>query len=88
MDAYEPLDLSAHCNVGISVKPTGRHVPEPQEIPIGRQTFHGLPFLIGPSQGDPECCFVGFGDQMRTEPLMIPINAPATRVIIAGIVLI
>ena len=52
MRDYQPLDLTRYCNVGTAF------VGSDLQPPIGRQTFHGLPFEIG---GDPLLCFIGFG---------------------------
>ena len=46
---------------------------------VGQQTFHGLPFNI--SEG--EKCFLGFGEDVNTNPIQIPVNATPKRVIIA-----
>ena len=40
MKDYRPLDLSKRCNCGIKV--FGDRKP-----PLGSQSFHGLPFVIG-----------------------------------------
>ncbi len=73
MKDYHPISLSALCNAGTEII-------SPQATPnIGSQTFHGLPFQIG--EGD--TCFLGFGDGLHTEPLKIPVNAPAKNIIVA-----
>ena len=54
---YEALILSAQCNAGIelysadNLQADGTYLqPLPDSPPIGAQTFHGLPFLIGDKQ--------------------------------------
>ena len=41
MAEYEPLDLSSLCNSGLEA------LGDDADAPVGRQEFHGLPFLIG-----------------------------------------
>ena len=73
MQDYQPISLTDLCNVdaeiiGANATPT-----------VGQQTFHGLPFNI--SEG--EKCFLGFGEDVNTSPIQIPVNATPKRVIIA-----
>ena len=73
MQDYQPISLTDLCNVGteiIGVNATSN---------TGPQTFHGLPFNI--SEG--EKCFLGFGEDVNTSPIQIPVNATPKRVIIA-----
>src|SRR5262245_59276227 len=78
MSDYEPLDLSAVCNAGPEVYP-------PNQVPLtGAQLFHGLPFQIGPTTGEPSAAsLIAFGEAARNEPLAIPVNAAARTVIFA-----
>jgi hypothetical protein len=76
MDAYEPLDLSAVCNAGLDVLGQNRRAP------IGQQSFHGLPFVIGNADGSASKCFVGAGDGLG-ESTQIPIGKAARNVIVA-----
>ena len=73
MQDYQPISLTDLCNVGteiIGVNATSN---------VGQQTFHGLPFNI--SEG--EKCFLGFGEDVNTSPIQIPVNATPKRVIVA-----
>ncbi|HZP83694.1 MAG TPA: CehA/McbA family metallohydrolase [Chthonomonadaceae bacterium] len=79
MHDYEPLDLSAFCNAGPEIYRSGR------KPATGAQTFHGLPFRIG--EGDR--CFLAFGAEAprRSEPLALPIEKAARRVLFAHVLL-
>ncbi len=78
MRDYQPIDLGRWCNVG-----THFLGPEAQP-PIGSQTFHGLPFLIGPAAPDPARCFIGFGGaEGARASVRVPIGTTARRVIVA-----
>ena len=77
MHDYEPIDLSTLCNAGLEA------LGEDVSAPVGQQSFHGLPFLIGSADSDGQRCFMGFGPRLRTEPLSVPINATANCVIVA-----
>jgi len=72
-DPYEPLDLSAVCNVGVDL------LAGDQATYVGMQHFHGLPFRIGAGGR----AFVGFGTDLHMQPVTIPIGAAAHRVIVA-----
>ncbi|MCE2397212.1 hypothetical protein J4G02_22135 [Candidatus Poribacteria bacterium] len=72
MPDYQPLNLSSLCNVGAEI------LGENATPAIGAQTFHGLPFQIS-ENGD---CFLGFGDELNTEPATIPLNAGPKRIIV------
>lgn len=73
---YEPIGLSAYCNAGTPFH-TGADRP-----PLGHQTFHGLPFLIGSDQ-DCEACFIGFGQNGACEPVAVAIGTSAHTIIVA-----
>ena len=75
MEAYEPLDLSAHCNAGISLL-------EDEKIPLGCQTLHGLPFQIGPAQPRADSCLLSFGPDAAAE-MEIAVGAQAQRIVFA-----
>lgn len=77
MADYEPLDLSTWCNVGATVL-GGQHAPA-----LGRQTFHGLPFLIGPADASEAACFLAFGQGGHTTPLRLPVGRTARALIVA-----
>ena len=49
---YTPLDLSFICNAGRDTR------TEFAALPVGFQSFHGLPFQIGPADAAPERCFL------------------------------
>jgi hypothetical protein len=72
-DTYQPLDLSAYRNAGITL------LAADQRSCVGAQVLHGLPFLIGESTR----AFVAFGTDLNQTPLVIPIQADAHSVIIA-----
>lgn len=89
---YEPLDLSAQCNAGRelyhreNLEYYGTYLqPLPDAPPIGAQTFHGLPFLIGDTQTTGQRCFLGFGqhDNLYSEPVAIPVGRETRHVIFA-----
>jgi hypothetical protein len=86
MSDYEPLDLTTLCNAGPEM--FGERI----QPPVGAQTFHGLPFQIGPVSSDgetgdsrPVASFLGFGQGagLRTEAVRVPIERAARRVIFA-----
>jgi hypothetical protein len=59
-------------------------IADTADPPIGDQTFHGLPFLVGAAQPDPRCCFIGFsGRGDVNESVTIPVGATASYVIFA-----
>ena len=89
---YEPLVLSAKCNAGIKLYRQdnlafdGAYLqPLPDVPPIGAQTFHGLPFLIGDEQTNRLACFLGFGqhDSLYSQPVTIPVGHKARYIIFA-----
>ena len=77
MGDYEPVDLSGLCNAGLEL------VSGPQRPVVGKQSFQGLPFQIGSAEGDERSCFLGLGNGLRSEPLVVPIGQSARRVVIA-----
>ena len=72
MPDYQSLNLSSLCNVGAEI------IGENATPAMGTQTFHGLPFQICADDN----CFLGFGNQVNTEPIVIPLNASPKRVIV------
>ena len=76
MPDYEPLDLSSWCNAGLEAVGDG-HPP-----PVGRQSFHGLPFLIGADGKDTggRCLIALDGSK---DGLTLPVNKTAQRIIFA-----
>lgn len=89
---YEPLVLSATCNIGIdlfrsdNLESDGTYLqPLPDSPPTGAQTFHGLPFLIGDKQTTGQKCFLGFGQggSLYSQPVTIPVGREARYVIFA-----
>lgn len=82
MSDYTPIDLSSHYNVNTHIF---KGITTP---PLGPQSFHGLPFLIGTGNSE-ESCFIGFGksDGMVRSSVSIDINAPARRILFAHTVL-
>ena len=75
MSDYEPLDLSPLCNARVDLL-GGSQAPA-----IGRQSFHGLPFLIGPDGADGDSCFIALDGASGS--VTIPVGRPAHRVIFA-----
>ena len=93
---YEPFDISEYCNAGIELYDPRQYnsggtylEPHPDMPPIGRQKFHGLPFLIGSPKIDKSRCFLGFGvgPRLYQNPLTIRINRRAIYLIFAHAVL-
>lgn len=77
MQDYQPLDISTLCNVGPEV------LGENANPAMGGQTFHGLPFQIGMSGETDEKCFLGFGEGVNTDSIVVPVNARPKRIIAA-----
>jgi hypothetical protein len=76
MADYQPLDISGSCNAGAAV------LGEAPEVAVGRQTFRGLPFLIGSHDGaSGDRCFISFGES--NESVTVPINETAQRIVVA-----
>src|SRR6185436_11869293 len=71
---YEPLDISAACDVGLEVL-AGVRQPA-----LGRQLFHGIPFLIGDGSGSGRS-FVSLDPGKPA--VTIPIARRADRLIVA-----
>jgi hypothetical protein len=69
MPSYQPVDLSAVCNVGVEVLG--------ETPPLGRVDLRGLPFLIGQAP-EQRRCFV-----LPTTSISINVDRLAPRVIIA-----
>ena len=80
MSDYEPLDLSRWCNAGREV------LGEGAKALSGRQSFRGLPFLVGRDSDEPSGkCFVAMdGD---TPGVTIPVAKRVRRAIFAHRVL-
>jgi hypothetical protein len=80
-DAYRPLDLGAYCtgrarSVGDMRAPLGAPSAAMIPLPVGRQTFRGLPFLVGrEAAGDEPDVILLDG---ASTPLSIGIGATAT----------
>jgi hypothetical protein len=78
MQDYQPIELATVCNVGVEF--IGPHA----QPPLGVQTFHGLPFVIGQAASEPGRCFLGFGDGTGAHsPVSVPIKAQARHLIFA-----
>ena len=76
MSDYEPLDLSRWCNAGVEVLGGG------DDVAVGRQTFRGLPFLVGAEGSDAgQSCFIALDGSQSS--VSIPIAVPARRVVVA-----
>src|SRR5580692_4951921 len=73
MPSYEPVDLSPACNAGVDV--LGQ---EPGDVPLGRMSLRGLPFLIGPEPSSAQSCFL-----LPSAPVSVPVGRLARRVIVA-----
>ena len=78
MEDYQPVDLAPFCNAGMSF------LGAAASPVIGRQTFHGLPFQIGPAAGDGMRCYLGFcGEVGVRHSITVPMGSVARRVIFA-----
>ena len=76
MNDYVPLDLASLCNAGLEAFGDG------QQAPTGRQSFHGLPFLIGKGEDDDgESCFIALDG--AASPVSIPVKQAARTVVFA-----
>ena len=75
MEAYQPLDLSRHCNAGVSLL-------HDETLPLGSQTLHGLPFQIGPAQPTADRCLLSFGSEAVRE-MEIEVGCQANRIVFA-----
>ena len=73
MPSYEPVDLSASCNAGLEVLGN-----EPGDVPLGRVTLRGLPFLIGSEPPSAQRCLL-----LPGAPVSVGIGRLAPRVIVA-----
>ena len=86
-NGYAPVDISPLCNRNGTLL-AGRHPPglaashvAAGPLPVGRQQFHGLPFLLGPESGE-GASLIAFGPDMRTQPVTIPLASTARQVIV------
>lgn len=80
MKDYQPVDLSAFCNVGADV------MGKDKQPPVGRQSFHGLPFLIGAAGARrPRKTFIAM--KAAKDGVAIPIGRKARRIIFAHLLL-
>jgi hypothetical protein len=76
MPDYEPLDLTAHVNVGTDF--AGPDI----DPPVGEQMFRGLPFLIGSAEGENR--FIGFtGNSDTDQSAEIEVGKAARTVLFA-----
>ena len=66
---YEALDLSTHYNAGLAILGPGATAP------TGRQSFRGLPFVVGDDQGR---CFLALGGSLDREAVTLPIGRAAS----------
>lgn len=88
---YEPLDLTSLYNAGSDTYDRAHYVsggtylqPRPEKPPIGQQKFHGMPFQIGENH---DCCFLGFGENLKQDPVTIVVGKNAHSVLFAHAVL-
>ncbi|HEY63131.1 MAG TPA: CehA/McbA family metallohydrolase [Caldilineae bacterium] len=79
MRDYQPVDLSKFCNAGVEL------FDAEMDPPIGVQSFHGLPFQVGPQEPTPTRCFLGFGSDegLYHDPVTVSIGQTARRVLFA-----
>src|SRR5215207_3148515 len=78
MQDYQPFDLTPFVNVGV------QFFDDRGQPPLGRQSFHGLPFNIGGDTPDPQRCLIGLGGtEGSSEPLTVPIGSSARYLIFA-----
>ena len=75
---YRPLSFTRQCNCGLSV--FGKREP-----PVGKRTFHGLPFQIGTGRSRNIYAGVGpkIGKKRQPERIVIPIRRRAYNVVVA-----
>ncbi len=77
MKDYQPLNFSKQCNCGVEVF-------DDREPPVGRQSFHGLPFQIGTARA--RNIYAGVGpkvDNRQGRQIVIPIRRKSFNVIVA-----
>src|SRR5262245_31997942 len=77
MSDYEAIDLGPLCNAGVAI-----YGSEAQP-PLGNQTFHGLPFLVGGGAPDPAHCFVALGPGGSDTAIGVPVGAAARHILFA-----
>ena len=72
---YEAIDISAWCN-------TGADYLSEEDPTIGRQTFRGLPFVVGTAGGAQEGnCYISLAE--GEAPVTVPIRKTARHIIFA-----
>src|SRR5262245_19097427 len=82
MQDYQPLDLAPFANVGVDF------FSERGPLPLGRQSFHGLPFSIGGDTPDQQRCLIGLGGaEGSSDPLTVAIASAARYLIFAHVLL-
>ena len=90
MSDYQPIDISRWCNAGVAAfgpeeepttdKASGQRIEA--RVHTGRQTFRGLPFLVGAPDGEPGGdCFISL--RGSDAGITVRIGAKASRVIVA-----
>src|SRR6187402_3522025 len=77
MPDYQPIDLGPLCNAGGAIYGPG------ETPPIGQQSFHGLPFLIGGLVPDPARCLVALGPASAAAAIQVPVGVAARHVLFA-----
>ena len=75
MKDYGPLDLSTWCNAGLEA------LGEGAEAPVGRQSFRGLPFLVGGDTPQDDRCLVALDGSSAS--VTIPVGKTARNIIFA-----
>ncbi len=76
MAAYSTVDIA-------SVRNAGSGIFGADDIPVGEQTFQGLPFSIGGSGASRDACLLAAGPGHGSDPASIAIRQRATYVIFA-----
>ena len=72
---YEAIDISAWCN-------TGADYLSDEDPALGRQTFRGLPFVVGAADGAQEGnCYISLAE--GEAPVTVPIRKTARHIIFA-----
>ena len=75
MADYLPLDISRWCNAGTDL------IGDTGDVPVGRHSFRGLPFLLGADAGDArDKCYVTLDGS--SDNVTITVGKQARRVII------
>ena len=70
MEDYQPIDLFERCNAGLEV------LENRANVPIGVQSFRGLPFLVGTEEADGDRCYILFDGRAKKARLFLSTGLP------------